>query len=202
MERNEKIIGDELLLMAYVAGDLEGGELAQLEVRLASDFALKERASQLQNDYRRLMHTVGETDTENRASTRAALRNVNQLMLQWQGNIRPSAAPPVAWGWRPPMWSYAAAAMIALFVGFCFWWANNSPNERVVEVPTTEAAPEVAAAQSLSDAPTYQPPVEMPLAFQDISSDNSDRLSDMEKDVVALSQDEWSVNNYSGDTNQ
>jgi hypothetical protein len=206
MNSIEKIT-DDALLLAYVAGELEGEEMEQLEARLSADRAMKARASQLRNDYQLLMQTMAQLDVENHASKQTALSQVNQLMRQWHGVRQTAAVAAPVWRWHPPIWSYAAAAAVAMFAGLCLWWANGPPNTSYVDsqysTPTTEpvanVTPDVHSAPAES---TDSQPEQMPLAFQSFSSDDSDQLADLEKDAVALSQDSWSANSQSSNTNQ
>jgi hypothetical protein len=59
----------------------------------------------------------------------------------------------------------------------------------------------VAEAQPSNPLPDVSP-APMPLAFQEVSSENSEQLTNLENDVVALSNDQLSANNGSGETNQ
>jgi anti-sigma-K factor RskA len=207
MNKIENITSDDALLLAYVAGELNGGELRQLEVRMASDSSLRPRAAALRGDYQLIMQAMASLDQLYQLDEQKSLRQINALFQNWeqdQAKVLAPASIPL-YRWRPPVWSYAAAAMVALLIGFCFWWANNSPvsplPDTLAQAPTSEPTPQVAVDAPTNPAPdTTQTPI--PLAFQDVSSENSDRIDSLEKDVVAISSDNLSASNNLGDTNQ
>ncbi|HEY1686548.1 MAG TPA: hypothetical protein VGG19_17425 [Tepidisphaeraceae bacterium] len=205
MEHGKKIMSDESLLVAYAAGEVEGEELTQFEARLASDASLKQQATALSDDYAQLMNGLAAMDKRYRVDERRSLQQVDALLQQWEQEQAEAPAPISIQSWRPPRWAYAAAAMVALFVGFCYWWANNPPDNQVAETPTTEPTQEVAADNQNapnSDNNLDAGPAPMPLAFEDNSSENSDRISALEQDVVALSNDQVSAKNSSNDIDQ
>jgi anti-sigma-K factor RskA len=203
---DKNITSDEALLLAYAAGELAGEELARFETRLAGDPSLRRRADELRSDYKNALQAVASLDQIYHVNERKSLRRIDQLMQQWETEQKPAPAPILLHRWRPPVWSYAAAAIVALLIGFCFWWANNPPASSLVEIPpsTEPTSQQVAVADPpppSNPAPDANP-VPLPLAFQDVSSENSDRLANLESDVVALSNDQLSVSNGSGETNQ
>jgi anti-sigma-K factor RskA len=207
MEPVEKnITSDDAVLMAYAAGELAGEELARFETRLVADPSLRRRVDELRSDYNNAMQAVASLDQIYHVNERKSLRRIDQLLQQWEAEQKPAPAPILLYRWRPPVWSYAAAAVVALLIGFCFWWANNPPASSLVEIsptsePTSQQVAVVEAPQPSNPLPDTNP-VPLPLAFQDVSSENSQQLANLESDVVALSNDQLSTSNGSSETNQ
>lgn len=216
MSHWQTITSEENLLLAYAAGELDGQALLDLEARLASDADLRQRAANLRRDYQQTLQAVAAVDEDYHVGSHRSLSQINQLIAEWQGEQERMPAPMVLHSWRPPTWSYAAAAVVALLIGFCFWWANNTATD-VAQLPGVESAeyPQTAptsseAARAVQDdastsansdtATADADDAPVPLAFQDVSSEDSQQLTNLEKEVVALSNEQAAASN--GESNQ
>ena len=87
------------------------------------------RVRRVRGDYQLTMQAMDSRDQLYQFDEQKSLRQINVLLQNWEQEqakvVAPASIP--LYRWRPPVWSYAAAAMVAMLIGFCFWWANNSP---------------------------------------------------------------------------
>lgn len=198
----QQLSSEESLLLAYVAGELDGDELAELTRRMDADAMLPPRMRHLQKDYAAVMDQLQLLDQGRADNEEAALRRVDRLLTDWRIDKHSKRVLEPVQHWHIPGWSYAAAAAVLLLVGFCFWWANNTPQDNsvaIVSTPTTMPTGEGPLASETAEPLT---PEQMPLAFQNLDDDNTTDLSDLEHDVVALSQEGLSANNFTSNNSQ
>jgi hypothetical protein len=187
----EQLRDDEALVTAYVLGELPPEDVATVERRVASEAEFAGLADRARRDYAAVQSALAVVDKGTRLPVveEQAVRRVSRLIHQWHtGRLthvpEPVAKEPI----RIPAWAYPMAAGVALFVGFCFWWANNPPQVAVDTNAASATTEPVVGAGAPAPYAVYEMPEPLPLAFQDLHNGNAwDRLSGLEHEVSSLS---------------
>lgn len=141
-----KLEGNEVILLMYLAGELQAEDHAELTHQLQVDASLRAELDALKASLQAMDSQFHQADQKTPLSLERAIRRTNQAMHQWQADpsVRAAAASlsrnenlPLPW------WMYPLAAAASIILAFAVWVTNHEPahiisplgNIMIVQVP-------------------------------------------------------------------
>ena len=174
----QQLENNEAVLLMYLAGELPGGDRAEVERMLAVDARLRDQLERLRETYGWFSEEMSRDDRSVRlaVSEGAAVRRVGRAMRQWQVRRAAGAPAPVgaAAGLRYPWWAYPLAAAASVVIAFLVWWGNTDrpvAADRNVAVVTPSNEDAFAAADPATIANYQGEMIAQSLGFGDYRPD-------------------------------
>jgi anti-sigma factor RsiW len=168
----DNFMDEPSLLLLYATGEITAADRQAMEVRLASDAALRERLAEVQAQLDAYQQTMAALDAgmPPPVPEQIAERQVGRLVRQWATRRLANPAAVKTGRLHLPMWIYPVAAAASLLIAFIVWSvSHNAPGRNTL---TRNLAP-------ASDK--YVETVNRQLSAQavaDLSGDQQDALLD------------------------
>lgn len=154
----QQLENNEVILLMYLADELQLEDKAEVEQKLAGDAGMRAELSEMRTAHAAYAGVMARLDATTRLPTpeTVAVRQASRLVRQWATErlARPPAKPQPK-GLPLPWWCYPVASAASVLIGFLVWWGNHSelvvPSDQVATVnhdrppvPATEPSPALA----------------------------------------------------------
>jgi hypothetical protein len=148
-------LGNEAVLVMYLAEELPLEDAAEVRQLLESDAQLRDELERLRAAHGEFLFGMAALDRVERApvSEANATRDVARAIERWrvaEALRHPIAEESAAGGLRYPWWTYPMATAAAVLIAFLAWWGNTAsvPHGEMEGNPALVSGPSLGGSEN------------------------------------------------------